>query len=73
MANEKDPERSNAKPPSGKVSMHEGVETWEHAAMLRDLGCDVLQGYALARPMDRLELERRLRRGWKPVFGKADR
>ncbi|WP_104664096.1 sensor domain-containing protein [Ensifer adhaerens] len=47
----------------------EGVETWEHAAMLRDLGCDVLQGYALARPMDRLELEQRLRRGWKPVFG----
>lgn len=51
----------------------EGVETWEHAAMLRDLGCDVLQGYALARPMDRLELERRLRRGWKPVFGTEDK
>ncbi|KSV65989.1 MULTISPECIES: EAL domain-containing protein [Sinorhizobium/Ensifer group] len=51
----------------------EGVETWEHAAMLRDLGCDVLQGYALARPMDRLELEQRLRRGWKPVFGGPDK
>ncbi|MBK5568774.1 EAL domain-containing protein [Ensifer sp. SSB1] len=51
----------------------EGVETWEHAAMLRELGCDVLQGYALARPMDRLELERRLRHGWKPVFGSADK
>ncbi|MEI2299820.1 EAL domain-containing protein [Ensifer sp. MJa1] len=49
----------------------EGVETWDHAAMLRDLGCDVLQGYALARPMDRLELERRLERGWRPVFGDA--
>jgi EAL domain-containing protein (putative c-di-GMP-specific phosphodiesterase class I) len=23
----------------------------EHAHILRDLGCDVLQGYALARPM----------------------
>ncbi|OCP03415.1 MULTISPECIES: EAL domain-containing protein [unclassified Ensifer] len=51
----------------------EGVETWEHAAMLRDLGCDVLQGYALARPMDRPELEQRLRRGWKPAFGGADK
>ncbi|HEV7322732.1 MAG TPA: EAL domain-containing protein [Ensifer sp.] len=49
----------------------EGVETWEHAAMLRELGCDVLQGYALARPMDRLELEQRLSRGWKPTFGDA--
>lgn len=29
----------------------EGVETMEHAAILRDLGCDALQGYALARPM----------------------
>lgn len=51
----------------------EGVETWEHAAMLRELGCDVLQGYALARPMDRLELERRLLHGWKPVFGSVDK
>src|SRR5690606_27503444 len=29
----------------------EGVETMNHARVLRDLGCDVLQGYALARPM----------------------
>ena len=29
----------------------EGVETLEHAAVLRDLGCSVLQGYAFARPM----------------------
>jgi diguanylate cyclase (GGDEF)-like protein len=29
----------------------EGVETMEHAAILRDLGCDVLQGYAFAPPM----------------------
>lgn len=36
----------------------EGVETMEHAAILRDLGCDILQGYAFARPMDRDELER---------------
>lgn len=30
----------------------EGVETMEHVAILRDLGCHTLQGYALARPMD---------------------
>ncbi|WP_370320495.1 EAL domain-containing protein [Oricola sp.] len=29
----------------------EGVETAEHAAILRDLGCDTLQGYAFAVPM----------------------
>ncbi len=30
----------------------EGVETREHAHILRDLGCDILQGYTFARPMD---------------------
>lgn len=29
----------------------EGVETMEHALILKEIGCDVLQGYALARPM----------------------
>lgn len=29
----------------------EGVETMDHADILRDLGCHTLQGYALARPM----------------------
>ena len=29
----------------------EGVETMEHARILRDIGCDFLQGYAFARPM----------------------
>ena len=29
----------------------EGVETMEHARLLRQLGCDALQGYAFARPM----------------------
>ena len=29
----------------------EGVETAEHAALLRELGCDLLQGFVLARPM----------------------
>jgi EAL domain-containing protein (putative c-di-GMP-specific phosphodiesterase class I) len=34
----------------------EGVETMAHVEVLRDLGCDVLQGYALARPMSPNEL-----------------
>lgn len=29
----------------------EGVETMEHARILRELGCDALQGYAFAAPM----------------------
>ncbi len=29
----------------------EGVETIRHADLLRDLGCDTLQGYAFAKPM----------------------
>nr|WP_298098998.1 EAL domain-containing protein [uncultured Shinella sp.] len=39
----------------GKVrdieTVAEGVETLDHAALLRSLGCHTLQGYALARPM----------------------
>jgi len=34
----------------------EGVETAQHVKMLRAMGCDVLQGYALARPMTSEEL-----------------
>ncbi|SMQ85587.1 periplasmic sensor diguanylate cyclase/phosphodiesterase [Devosia lucknowensis] len=39
----------------------EGVETMEHAVILRDLGCDILQGYAFAKPMSRDALENFLR------------
>ena len=31
----------------------EGVETMEHADMLHRLGCDLLQGYAFAKPLSR--------------------
>jgi EAL domain-containing protein (putative c-di-GMP-specific phosphodiesterase class I) len=34
----------------------EGVETAEHAALMRDLGCDRLQGYHIARPLSRAGL-----------------
>ena len=39
----------------------EGVETMEHAALLRDLGCSILQGYAFAKPMAAEAFEARLR------------
>jgi diguanylate cyclase (GGDEF)-like protein len=39
----------------------EGVETMEHAALLRDLGCTILQGFAFAKPMPAEELEAVLR------------
>ena len=35
----------------GIAVVAEGVETMEQAAILRDLGCDALQGYTFARPM----------------------
>jgi EAL domain-containing protein (putative c-di-GMP-specific phosphodiesterase class I) len=36
----------------------EGVETMEHAGILRDLGCNMLQGYAFAAPMSAEALTR---------------
>jgi EAL domain-containing protein (putative c-di-GMP-specific phosphodiesterase class I) len=35
----------------GLTVVAEGVEGLEHADALRDLGCDVAQGYHYARPM----------------------
>lgn len=35
----------------------EGVETWEHIRILRDMGCDSLQGYALCRPLPSEKIE----------------
>jgi EAL domain-containing protein (putative c-di-GMP-specific phosphodiesterase class I) len=44
----------------------EGVETIQHAHILRDLGCDTLQGYAFAKPMARPNLETFIRAGaWR--------
>ncbi|WP_176518613.1 EAL domain-containing protein [Rhodobacter maris] len=39
----------------------EGVETAEQARLLREMGCDVLQGFLYAEPLDEAELPRHLR------------
>jgi diguanylate cyclase (GGDEF)-like protein len=45
----------------------EGVETMEHAAILRDLGCNMLQGYAFAAPMGAEAITRFVaERSWMP-------
>ncbi len=50
----------------------EGVETMEHAAILRDLGCNMLQGYAFAAPMSAEALAQFVaERGWMPGEPKA--
>ncbi|MGB6689543.1 MAG: PAS domain S-box protein [Terracidiphilus sp.] len=43
----------------------EGVETVEHGAMLLQLGCELAQGYGIARPMPADELPSWVD-GWKP-------
>jgi diguanylate cyclase (GGDEF)-like protein/PAS domain S-box-containing protein len=50
----------------------EGVETMDHVRILRDLGCDMLQGYALARPMPALQIPPFVRAAsWRGVEGPA--
>ncbi len=48
----------------GVETVAEGVETMQHAAMLRDLGCDHLQGYAFARPLPFADFTQRALGGW---------
>src|SRR5690606_19189262 len=50
----------------------EGIETADHAVILRDLGCDVLQGYALARPMPAAAIPAFVEAGeWRAVTADA--
>jgi len=52
----------------------EGVETFEQADILRTLGCDMLQGFAFARPMPAETLESMLRGpAWRQASWTPDR
>lgn len=42
----------------GRKTVAEGVETREHWEQLSDLGCDIAQGYFIARPMPAEEFQR---------------
>lgn len=41
-----------------RITVAEGVETQEHLIALRDMGCDIAQGYGIARPMPASEFAR---------------
>jgi EAL domain-containing protein (putative c-di-GMP-specific phosphodiesterase class I) len=49
----------------------EGVEDMETWAKLAEIGCDVIQGYVLARPLGSVELDRWLADGGAGVHGPA--
>ncbi|WP_087003804.1 bifunctional diguanylate cyclase/phosphodiesterase [Rhizobium sullae] len=50
----------------------EGVESMDHVRVLGDLGCDMLQGYALARPMPAMQIPAFVRNaGWRRHDGGA--
>jgi EAL domain-containing protein (putative c-di-GMP-specific phosphodiesterase class I) len=52
----------------------EGVETEDDIGILRDLGCDTLQGYALARPMPASELTAYVQRQpWRGLVARLTR
>lgn len=50
----------------GVETVAEGVETFDHADMLRELGCDTLQGFAFAKPLSFEDFTRTaLESGWR--------
>jgi diguanylate cyclase (GGDEF)-like protein/PAS domain S-box-containing protein len=52
----------------GIAVIAEGVETVEHARILKKIGCDELQGYAFGQPLNAADLEQYLRnRSWRAV------
>jgi len=49
----------------GVETVAEGVETMQHASLLRELGCDLLQGYAFSRPLSFKDFTEAARVGWR--------
>ncbi|MBV8122832.1 MAG: EAL domain-containing protein, partial [Paucibacter sp.] len=48
----------------GITSVAEGIETWDDWLFMRSLGCDLAQGYLIARPMPASLLP-----AWRPDIG----
>jgi len=49
----------------GVETVAEGVETMQHASLLRELGCDLLQGYAFSRPLSFNDFTAAAHAGWR--------
>ena len=49
----------------GKKTIAEGVETTEQLDYLREVGCDIVQGYVFDKPLPRAEFEQRLEEGYR--------
>lgn len=49
----------------GKKTIAEGVETKEQLQYLKEVGCDIVQGYVFDKPMPEAEFETRLERGYE--------
>ncbi len=64
----------------GIWTLAEGVETPEHVRFLKEIGCDLMQGYYYSRPLPEEEMEQYMTRmetpletiAWKNFYDKAD-
>ena len=57
----------------GLTVVAEGVETPGQLSLIRDMGCDIVQGYIFDKPLTEEEFIDRLRRGaYAPPGGKGD-
>ncbi len=49
----------------GKKTIAEGVETTEQLEYLKQVGCDIVQGYVFDKPLPQAEFEQRLKQGYE--------